>query len=50
MGESAIDCNRISSMPDITFTIKDTAFVLTPEQVSLHAFLVRVLTLITRVH
>uniref|UniRef100_A0A0V0HIJ1 Putative ovule protein n=1 Tax=Solanum chacoense TaxID=4108 RepID=A0A0V0HIJ1_SOLCH len=32
MGESAIDCNSISSMPDITFTIKDKAFVLTPEQ------------------
>ncbi|KAK6805151.1 hypothetical protein RDI58_002936 [Solanum bulbocastanum] len=32
MGESAIDCNSISSMPDISFTIKDKAFVLTPEQ------------------
>ncbi|KAH0650124.1 hypothetical protein KY284_030036 [Solanum tuberosum] len=34
MGESTIDCNSISSMPDITFTIKDKAFVLTPEQPS----------------
>ncbi|KAG5594787.1 hypothetical protein H5410_036019 [Solanum commersonii] len=31
MGESTIDCNSISSMPDITFSIKDKAFVLTPE-------------------
>ncbi|KAL3332165.1 hypothetical protein AABB24_032654 [Solanum stoloniferum] len=34
MGESTIDYNSISSMPDITFTIKDKAFVLTPEQPS----------------
>ncbi|XP_059313378.1 cyprosin-like [Lycium ferocissimum] len=32
MGESVIDCNSISSMPNITFTITDKAFVLTPEQ------------------
>lgn len=32
MGESVIDCNSIPSMPNITFTIDDKAFVLTPEQ------------------
>ncbi|XP_047250751.1 cyprosin isoform X2 [Capsicum annuum] len=32
MGESVVDCNSISSLPNITFTIKDKAFVLTPEQ------------------
>ncbi|KAM5560882.1 aspartic proteinase-like [Rosa sericea] len=32
MGESIIDCNSISSMPNITFTIGDKPFVLTPQQ------------------
>ncbi|KAL5834213.1 hypothetical protein ACOSQ4_013710 [Xanthoceras sorbifolium] len=32
MGESMIDCDSISSMPNITFTIGDKPFVLTPEQ------------------
>ncbi|XP_039029453.1 aspartic proteinase-like isoform X2 [Hibiscus syriacus] len=32
MGESVIDCRRISSMPDITFTIADKPFKLTPDQ------------------
>ncbi|KAJ8752228.1 hypothetical protein K2173_003864 [Erythroxylum novogranatense] len=32
MGESIIDCNSISSMPSITFTIGDKPFSLTPEQ------------------
>ncbi|XP_009801963.1 cyprosin [Nicotiana tabacum] len=32
MGESVIDCSMISAMPNITFTIKDKAYVLTPEQ------------------
>ncbi|PQM37961.1 aspartic proteinase-like [Prunus yedoensis var. nudiflora] len=32
LGESIIDCNSISSMPNVTFTIGDKPFVLTPEQ------------------
>ncbi|KAF9669800.1 hypothetical protein SADUNF_Sadunf13G0002100 [Salix dunnii] len=32
MGGSSIDCNSISTMPDITFTIGDNPFTLTPEQ------------------
>ncbi|KAB5529096.1 hypothetical protein DKX38_019177 [Salix brachista] len=32
MGGSSIDCNSISTMPDITFTIGDKPFSLTPEQ------------------
>ncbi|XP_019187598.1 PREDICTED: cyprosin-like [Ipomoea nil] len=32
MGESVIDCNSISSMPNVTFVIGDKDFVLTPEQ------------------
>ncbi|KAK6242909.1 hypothetical protein QUC31_009318 [Theobroma cacao] len=32
MGESAIDCAKISEMPHITFTIGDKPFKLTPEQ------------------
>ncbi|KAK8564759.1 hypothetical protein V6N12_058341 [Hibiscus sabdariffa] len=32
MGQSVIDCARISSMPDITFTIADKPFKLTPDQ------------------
>ncbi|PON75817.1 Aspartic peptidase [Trema orientale] len=31
-GESIIDCNSISSMPNITFTIGDKPFTLTPQQ------------------
>lgn len=31
-GEALIDCNAISSMPNVTFTIGDKAYVLTPEQ------------------
>nr|GMD40669.1 cyprosin-like [Ipomoea batatas] len=31
-GESVIDCNSISSMPNVTFVIGDKDFVLTPEQ------------------
>ncbi|KAL5539255.1 hypothetical protein UlMin_044841 [Ulmus minor] len=31
-GESVIDCNSISSMPNITFTIGDKPFTLTPDQ------------------
>lgn len=33
MGESVIDCAKIPEMPDITFTIGDKPFKLTPEQV-----------------
>lgn len=32
MGESVIDCNSISTMPNISFTIGDKPFSLTPEQ------------------
>ncbi|GAA0140019.1 aspartic protease [Lithospermum erythrorhizon] len=32
MGESAIDCNSVSTMPNITFTIGEKPFTLTPEQ------------------
>uniref|UniRef100_A0A5B6Z7T8 Peptidase A1 domain-containing protein n=4 Tax=Davidia involucrata TaxID=16924 RepID=A0A5B6Z7T8_DAVIN len=32
MGESVIDCNSLSSMPNITFTIGSKAFTLTSEQ------------------
>ncbi|KAL9341364.1 hypothetical protein Peur_064689 [Populus x canadensis] len=31
-GQSSIDCNSISTMPNITFTIGDKPFSLTPEQ------------------
>ncbi|KAH9315179.1 hypothetical protein KI387_023806, partial [Taxus chinensis] len=31
-GESAVDCNKISRMPTVSFTIGDKAFDLTPEQ------------------
>ncbi|GAA0154531.1 aspartic protease [Lithospermum erythrorhizon] len=32
MGESVIDCNSLSTMPNITFTIGGKPFTLTPEQ------------------
>ncbi|OVA16625.1 Peptidase A1 [Macleaya cordata] len=32
MGESVIDCNSISSMPNVSFNIGNKPFVLTPEQ------------------
>ncbi|KAG9459981.1 hypothetical protein H6P81_004489 [Aristolochia fimbriata] len=32
MGESVVDCNKISSMPTVSFTIGGKAFKLTPEQ------------------
>lgn len=32
MGESAIDCDSLGNMPNITFTIGDKPFKLTPEQ------------------
>ncbi|KAG5548845.1 hypothetical protein RHGRI_014262 [Rhododendron griersonianum] len=32
MGESAIDCNALSKMPNVTFTIGSKNFTLTPEQ------------------
>ncbi|KAF8409592.1 hypothetical protein HHK36_005670 [Tetracentron sinense] len=37
MGESAVDCNNISSMPSVSFTIGGKVFDLTPEQCG-HAF------------
>lgn len=48
MGESVIDCSMISAMPNITFTIKDKAYVLTPEQVAFLLLSVYVLTPSTR--
>ncbi|KAF6167209.1 hypothetical protein GIB67_029847 [Kingdonia uniflora] len=32
LGESVIDCNSVASMPNVTFTIGNKPFVLTPEQ------------------
>lgn len=32
MGESAVECSEVASMPDISFTIGGRPFVLTPEQ------------------
>jgi phytepsin len=34
-GESVIECDSISNIPDIAFTIGNKSFVLTPEQVRL---------------
>jgi phytepsin len=33
-GESVVDCNSIYQLPNISFTIGDKSFVLSPEQVS----------------
>lgn len=33
MGESAVDCNSLSSMPRVSFTIGGKVFDLAPEQV-----------------
>ncbi|XP_068661479.1 aspartic proteinase oryzasin-1-like isoform X2 [Aristolochia californica] len=38
MGESVVDCNKIASMPSVSFTIGGKAFKLTPEQVPRHFF------------
>ncbi|MGD7361316.1 pepsin-like aspartyl protease, partial [Ralstonia pseudosolanacearum] len=32
MGESAVDCNSLSSMPNLSFSIGDRVFDLSPEQ------------------
>ncbi|KAK8914081.1 Aspartic proteinase [Platanthera zijinensis] len=32
MGESAVDCNQLASMPNISFTIAGESFILTPEE------------------
>ncbi|KAM7470123.1 hypothetical protein LguiA_008306 [Lonicera macranthoides] len=37
LGESSIDCNRVSNMPNITFTIGGKGFSLTPDQVLLES-------------
>jgi len=34
MGESAVDCSRLSSMPAVSFTIGGKEFELTPEEVT----------------
>ena len=42
MGESAVDCGGLGSMPDIEFTIGGKKFALKPEEVQLvrlHGFL-----------
>lgn len=36
MGESAVDCGSLSSMPSISFTIGGKVFDLAPEQVKMH--------------
>ena len=33
MGESAVDCDSLSSMPNVSFTIGGRVFDLSPEQV-----------------
>lgn len=33
MGESTVECSQLESMPDVSFTIGDRSFVLTPDQV-----------------
>ncbi len=37
-GESLVDCNSLSSLPNVSFTIAGKLFDLTPEQVK-HVFL-----------
>ncbi|CAA6653839.1 unnamed protein product [Spirodela intermedia] len=32
MGESTVECSQLDSMPDLSFTIGDRSFVLTPDQ------------------
>lgn len=32
MGESAVDCNSLASMPNVSFTVGDKTFELTPQQ------------------
>lgn len=39
MGESVIDCASVASMPNITFTIGDRAFDLTPDQVKFYSYI-----------
>lgn len=34
-GESAVDCNSLSSMPNVAFTISNKTFELKPEEVSI---------------
>ena len=37
MGESVVDCGRVPYMPDVTFTIADKHFTLTPKEVRFHS-------------
>ena len=43
MGESAVDCASLSTMPNVSFTIGGKVFDLSPEQVCLIFWLYRVL-------
>ena len=45
MGESAVDCSALASMPKISFIIGSKTFELSPEQVVDHMYLSRLLTL-----
>jgi Eukaryotic aspartyl protease len=38
MGESAVDCSSVSSMPDVSFTIGGKTFSLKAEEVSFPSF------------
>lgn len=35
MGQSAVDCGDLSSMPSVSFTIGDKVFDLAPEEVNI---------------
>lgn len=37
-GESTVNCNALSTMPKVSFTIAGKAFELAPEEVSLRTF------------
>jgi phytepsin len=38
-GESMVDCNSLSAMPPVSFTIAGKDFKLTPEQVCIQRFI-----------
>lgn len=43
MGESAVDCGALASMPGVSFTIGGKVFELKPEQVILSAWVINIL-------